>query len=188
MKRELPSVYRQTRRGAPALAVGAPDESPDGGAAFEALEREVVELFVRVADLLGLPRSVGELYGALFISPRPLHMDALRARLNLSKGATSQGLRLLRQFGAVRVVSRPGDRRDHYVAETELRALAGGFLREQVQPHLRSGVERVAAIERFLRELPNAERAVLTDRVRRLKRWRGRAERILPLLLKLIRA
>ncbi len=156
--------------------------------AFTALEREIVALFVRVADLLGLPRSVGELYGALFISPRPLHMDAVRARLDLSKGATSQGLRLLRQFGAVRVVAQPGDRRDHYVAETELRHLAGGFLREQVQPHLRSGAERVGAIEKLLQELPAADRAVLAERVRRLKRWRGRAERMLPVLLKLIRA
>jgi len=166
----------------------AAPEPPAGDTAFAALEREVVDLFIRVADLLGLPRSVGELYGALFIAPRPLHMDALRARLNLSKGATSQGLRLLRQFGAVRVVDRPGGRRDHYVAEIELRPLVGGFLREQVQPHLRGGVERVAAIERLLQGLPNAERAVLTDRVRRLKRWRGRAERMLPLLLRLIRA
>ena len=30
---------------------------------LSALESEVVALFVRVADLLNLPRSVGELYG-----------------------------------------------------------------------------------------------------------------------------
>ncbi len=152
-----------------------------------ALEREVIEIFVRMAALLGLPRSVGELYGALYIAPRPMHMDELRARLGLSKGAVSQGLRLLRNFGAVRTVYLPGERRDHYAAETELRKLVGGFLREQVQPHLRSGAERLEVIERMIQDIPDADRAHCAERVRRLGNWRRRAETLLPLAMKLIR-
>ena len=165
------------RRAQPAAANG-----------FAAIEREVIDLFVRLADLLGLPRSIGELYGALCIAPRPLHMEALRARLNLSKGATSQGLRLLRGFGAVRVTYLPGDRRDYFAAETELRKLVGGFLREQVQPHLRSGVDRLDVIGRLVHDVPAADRAVVTERVQRLEQWRRRAETLLPVMMKLIRA
>jgi len=160
---------------------------PPAAGGRAAVEREVIDLFVRVADLLGLPRSVGELYGALFISPRPMHMDELRGRLNLSKGATSQGLRLLRGFGAVRTTYLPGDRRDYFTAETELRKLVGGFLREQVQPHLRSGAERLDGLERLLEGVPPEDRAFVAERLGRLANWRRRSERILPLMMKLIR-
>ena len=157
------------------------------GATTSELEREVIELFVRVASLMGLPRSIGELYGLLFIVPEPLSMDELMRRLDLSKGATSQGLKLLRSFGAVRTVYRAGDRRDHFVAETELRKLAGGFLKEQVQPHLRSGEERLERIQRMLDELPEDERGAVKIRVARLANWRRRGDQILPILMRLIR-
>ncbi len=167
--------------------MGVPRTGSSSNGISAEIEREVIALFVRVADLLGLPRSVGELYGALYISPRPLHMDALRTKLNLSKGATSQGLRLLRRFGAVRSMYMAGDRRDYYVAETTLRPLLGGFLREQVQPHLKSGKERLEALEVLLSKAPAADRAFLEERVGRLANWRRRSERLLPVIMKLIR-
>ncbi|MCX6995910.1 MAG: hypothetical protein NTV49_02215 [Kiritimatiellaeota bacterium] len=119
------------------------------------LERQVIDLFVNLADLLGLPRSVGELYGLLFASPEPLPMDELMARLNLSKGGTSQGLKILRSFGAVRTVYVDGDRRTHFSSETELRKLAAGFLKEQIQPHLVSGRERLERMQQLARGLPD---------------------------------
>src|SRR5688572_26025875 len=35
-------------------------------------ESGVIEIFVRLSRVLGQPRSLGEIYGLLFISPRPL--------------------------------------------------------------------------------------------------------------------
>ncbi len=151
------------------------------------LEHEMVEFFVHLAGMLDLPRSVGELYGALFAADAPLTMDALIGRLRISKGATSQGLRKLRAFGAVRVLYVPGDRRDHYVAETELRRLAAGFLREQVRPHLDRGAERIRRMQDLLDDAP-ADPAVapLEERVARLAQWRSRADKLLPVIMRLI--
>lgn len=160
--------------------------NPGSNGDLDALEREVITLFVRVADLLGLPRSLGELYGALYISPRPMHMDELRQRLKLSKGATSQGLRLLRGFGAVHVTRLPGDRRDYFLAETQLRKLVAGFLREQVQPHLENGAERIEHLRKLVETLPDERRGFAAARVEQLANWRRRAERLLPVALKLI--
>jgi len=150
------------------------------------LEREVIDLFVNLANLLGLPRSIGELYGLLFVSPVPLSMDELMARLALSKGATSQGLKILRSFGAVRAVYMDGDRRTHFTSETELRKLVAGFLKEQVQPHLISGRERLERMQRLIRGLPDDERPWLEQRLEHLAHWRRRADRLLPLALRLI--
>ena len=68
---------------------------------LDPLERQVVDVFVDGVRVLGLPRSIGEIYGLLFISRTPLSLDDLVARLKISKGSASQGLRMLRNLGAV---------------------------------------------------------------------------------------
>ena len=150
------------------------------------LEREIVELFVRMADVLNLPRSVGEIYGLLFIASDPLCLDDCRIRLNISKGSTSQGLKILRSFGAIRTVYIPGDRKDYYLAETSLRKIASGFAGEQIRPHVDSGKERIERIRELLDEQGNGDREKLEEKIDLLENWQKRAGRTLPLILKLI--
>ncbi len=150
------------------------------------LEREVIELFIRMADLLNLPRSVGEIYGLLFISPDPLCLDDCRIRLNISKGSTSQGLKILRSFGAIRTIYIPGDRKDYYVAETSLRKIASGFAGEQIRPHVDSGKERIERIRELLAGQDEQEREALEEKIDLLENWQKRAGKTLPLILKLI--
>src|SRR6059036_3718107 len=107
------------------------------------LETEIIDLFVQLSRMFGQPRSLAEIYGLLFISARPLAMDDLIERLRLSKGSASQGLKFLRNAGAVRMVYVAGDRRAHYEAVAELRNLSTRFLREQIVPHLDSGQARL---------------------------------------------
>ena len=150
------------------------------------IEGEVIAVFLRMADVLNLPRSVGEIYGVLFISQNPLCLDDCRIRLNISKGSTSQGLKILRSFGAIRTVYIPGDRKDYYVAETSLRKIASGFASEQIQPHVASGKDRVARIRELLDEYESDEKADLSDKIDLLENWQRRAGKTLPLILKLI--
>ncbi len=150
------------------------------------LEREVIELFIRMADVLNLPRSVGEIYGLLFISSNPLCLDDCRIQLNISKGSTSQGLKILRSFGAIRTIYIPGDRKDYYVAETSLRKMASGFAGEQIRPHVDSGKERIERIRELLDEQGGMEREALEEKINLLENWQKRAGKTLPLILKLI--
>ena len=154
--------------------------------AVQQTETALIELFVRLAQVIGLQRSVGEIYGLLFAAVRPLTMDELTQRLRISKGSASQGLKLLRSFGAVRMEYVSGDRRDHYVAELELRHLLGGFLREKLQPHLVWGAGRLNEIERLVAALPGSDHEILRERLVRLKRWRTRGQKTLPMILKLL--
>lgn len=158
----------------------------DSDLSVNVFQQEALEFFVRLAGLLGLPRSIGELYGLLFMAPNPLPMDELMRRLNLSKGATSQGLKQLRAVGAVRTVYVAGDRRDHFVAEAELRKLVSGFLKEQVQPHLRSGEERLERMRQMADQVDGTDAAFVRERVERLAKWQRRANRMLPMLVRLI--
>jgi HTH-type transcriptional regulator, glycine betaine synthesis regulator len=148
------------------------------------LEQEVIGLFVRIAGVLNLPRSVGELYGLLFISPEPLSIDDCMTKLKISKGSTSQGLKILRSFGAVNAVYVAGQRRDFFRVEAGLRNIVTGFVNEQIRPSLANGKERMARLE----ELAGGETDdFFSERVQRLKGWHKRANALLPFALNFIK-
>ncbi|MEI7729509.1 MAG: hypothetical protein WCO56_08045 [Verrucomicrobiota bacterium] len=155
-------------------------------APLTALETEVIDFFVHLARLLGLPKSVAEIYGLLFLSLQPLSMDQIMGRLSVSKGSASQGLKFLRNLGAVQTVYAAGSRCDHFKAETELRRLAGGFLSKQLGPHFESSLERLERIERGLAQVPESERGELGMRVRKLRQWEKRGRQLAPVLAKLL--
>ena len=162
------------------------NDAPEQANSLTEIEREVIAVFLRMADMLNLPRSVGEIYGVLFISSTPLCLDDCRIRLNISKGSTSQGLKILRSFGAIRTVYIPGDRKDYYVAETSLRKMASGFASEQIQPHVASGKDRVTHIRELMDTYESDEKDQLAEKIDLLENWQRRAGKTLPLILKLI--
>jgi DNA-binding transcriptional regulator GbsR (MarR family) len=151
------------------------------------LEKEMIDLFVRMAGVLNLPRSLGELYGLLYISPKPLCINDCMEKLNISKGSTSQGLKILRSFGAVNTVYVPGARRDYYEAESALRKIVTGFVNEQVRPHLENGKERMARLHELVEASDLEQKEFFADRVDRLKGWQKRANLLLPFALNFIK-
>ena len=64
-------------------------------------ENAVIDLFLNAANSFGLPKSYGQIYGLLFCRDQALSMDEVMDLLQISKGSASQGLRALRQLGAV---------------------------------------------------------------------------------------
>ena len=142
-------------------------------------QREAVELFVGTFAVLSLSRSLGEIYGLLYSSEEPLAFDDLVSRLELSKGSVSEGLRLLRSLGAVTLVPVPDSRKDYFTAETSLRRLAGGYLRDRIEPYLRGGESRIES----LRKVGNAETMpseFQQKRINQLLSWHRFFSKVLP--------
>lgn len=163
-----------------------PDGSRDG---LDPLERQVVDFFVDGVRVLGLPRSIGEIYGLLFISRSPLALDDLVRRLGISKGSASQGLRTLKSLGAVREANGNGngERRTYYEPAVELKRLVGGFIREQIRPHLDSGKSRIHQLAECAAAVEDPERRqFLAERLERLEQWMRSSGRVLPILQKLL--
>lgn len=142
----------------------------------------MIDLFVNGVRVLGLPKSIGEIYGFLYISPEPRSFDEILERLSISKGSTSQGLKFLRSLGAVRAVYVAGTRRDYYVAETELKKLVGGFIREELTPHLDSGTDRLGGLEELLPPSQEENGSFYRERIGKLSAWHKRTEQLLPLV------
>jgi HTH-type transcriptional regulator, glycine betaine synthesis regulator len=151
------------------------------------LERQVVDFFVDGVRVLGLPRSIGEIYGLLFISQAALSLDDLVQQLHISKGSASQGLRMLKNLGAVREVTGGADRRTYYEPAVELKRLVGGFIREQIRPHLISGQTKITRLAKTAREVTDpAQQEFLNERLERLQRWLKSGGRVLPLIQRIL--
>ena len=151
------------------------------------IDDHLLAYFQDGARVLGLPKSVGEIYGVLYITPVPLTMIDLVDRLSISKGSASQGLKILRNLGAVREIDLQNDRKTYFQADVELKKLVGGFIREKVRPHLNSGQEKLNQLRTEAQNIDDPElREFYDERIHRLERWSSKSNLILPLLQKFL--
>jgi DNA-binding transcriptional regulator GbsR (MarR family) len=152
--------------------------------ALSAWETSMIDVFVRAVGLIGLPRSIGEIYGLLFCAKDVLTFDELVERLQISKGSVSQGLKVLRQLGAVKLHYVPGSRRDHYKPELSVKHLASGFIKDQFEPHLDSGSQRLDSIDALiLQEGDEVLRQHALSRLNTLRSWRQRTRKLIPIIM-----
>jgi len=149
-------------------------------------QEEIVSVCADVVQQLGLSRSMGQIFGVIYCSPRPLAFTDVTAALPLSKGSVSQGLRFLRELGAIKVVEVDGDWREHFVAETKLRRLLSGVLETRLRAPLKSSVVRLRAIERKLARSDVPDRDFLQQRLGSLQTWHRKTLYFLPLLQKFL--
>ncbi len=144
-------------------------------------EAAIIDLFLNAAQSVGLPKSLGQIYGLLFCRDESLSMNDIMELLNISKGSASQGLRALRQLGAVNSVFARNDRKERFVAEIRLRKLVSGFLKEQGEPHLEKGLARLDNLRNLLDDegdFKSAKRGRRRERI--LTGWHRQMSRLLP--------
>lgn len=151
-----------------------------------AFDEQVVDFFVDAAEMLGVPRSVAAIYGIVFASPLPISFAEVAARLDISKGSISQGLRVLREVGALKEVSTASDRVGRFSPDLELRKLIGRFIENRLQKQLDSGSVRLSSLSRAI-PVQGIEAAELKRRLKSLSDWHSKARTILPLARTILR-
>jgi DNA-binding transcriptional regulator GbsR (MarR family) len=151
-------------------------------AAVVAFESDVVDFFVDAAELLGVPKSLAAIYGIVFASPAPLSFADIEARLDLSKGSISQGLRALREVGAVQEVSKREDPTELFAPDFEMRRLVGRYLSSRIAPHLNSGRTRLSTLEARVSRLPPRDLEFFIPRLKKLQAWHSKARALLPVI------
>ena len=153
-----------------------------------AFEESLVEFFLEAALVLGAPKSLAAIYGVCFASPVPLSFSDVQERLDLSAGSISQGLRILRDVNALKVVTSPHTKRELFEPDLEMRKLIAHYLEQRVEKQLDSGRDRLQAISKTIPEGLNDSAKILRTRLKSLQGWHNKSRRLLPairLLLKL---
>lgn len=147
-----------------------------------AFEEQVVAFFVEAADILGVPKSVAAIYGIVFASPVPLTFADIEARLDISKGSISQGLRVLREMGALKEVSSAEDRAEQFEPDLELRRLVERFLDQRLRKQLDAGSQRLSALSDNLSVFTHGSQSTMRGRVKKLQQWQDRSKALLPVI------
>ncbi len=129
-------------------------------------ELRVADAVGALMELWGFRRQLGRIWAVLFLSERPLAAPDLCDRLQISTGLLSMSLQELRRWGVVRGVALPGDRKEHYQAETNVWRMVRRVLAEREK---RAVEEALAVFEAALADVRGALRDV-DPRVKRAAR------------------
>lgn len=139
-------------------------------------EHEVLEFWVQLGDLLGLPRSVGQVYGLLFVRELPLCAEHCVAALGISRSSVGQALRQLAALGAIRPVLNPGARGEHFQVEPDLGILVSNLLSRRITPALADLGTRLERLKTSTSE------PALRQRLEKIERWKNKALPIAALI------
>lgn len=141
-----------------------------------------------MAEMVSFNRSLGQLYGLLYIYPDPLSLEEIAKTCRMSKGNASIHLRILENWNAVHSSSKPGTRKDYYTANRDLKNLISQRLEEGVSKRLQLVRQRLAALEESpetAAHLNHPQNAHLKKRIKEAENLMQRVEQALPMLRKM---
>ena len=143
-----------------------------------------MDLAGRSAQRLGLPRSLGQVYAALYLSPEPLGLQDLMDQLHISKGNASMSVRQLADWGAVNRNWIKGDRKDYYQVVEDQGQVIRAFLDNMLKPRLMSSGGHLEEMEEKLESMPEKDPREIfyQQRISKLKKAHSRLRKLLPLL------
>ena len=161
------------------------EENENLNSSLSRAEAEVISYFCDAVRVIGLPKSIGEIYGLLYITQEPLSLDDLVERLEISKGSASQGLKFLRNLNAIH--REEVDRKAYYTPELQLKKLVAGFIKEEISPHLKSGQAKLRNIKSAMNK-EEEKAAFYKKRYDKLERWTRQAKLVLPLIRQVLKS
>jgi len=98
----------------------------------------------------GINKTMAQIHALLMVSIKALTMEEIMEELQISRGNTSMNIRALIDWGIVYKESKPGDRKEYFVAEKDLDELASTIAKErskrEIKPALKV-LKEVSTIE-----------------------------------------
>lgn len=95
----------------------------------------------------GANRSVAQVHALLYLSDAPLDAEAICDALGLARSNVSTALKELQGYGIVRRTHVPADRRDHFVAETDLWTLFMAITAERKRREIDPTIAKLAELK-----------------------------------------
>jgi DNA-binding transcriptional regulator GbsR (MarR family) len=139
----------------------------------EQIKKEFIEGLSRISHFWGYPKGVGAIFAVLYLASHPLSLDELVQQSGLTKGAVSTNVRSLARMGLVRHVTRLGDRKDYYAAETDfyksIRSILGERQNSEFDQAIHSVRETLDRLKAAKGSMDEVERKFLLERIQALQ-------------------
>ncbi|MDZ4769696.1 MAG: hypothetical protein SGJ24_11255 [Chloroflexota bacterium] len=150
-----------------------------GSPLLESVHDDMLSGLGQLASYFGFGKVMGQMFGALLMSARPLSLDDLVERLGISKANVSVNMRTLENLGMARevYVKGAGGRRKYYVAEGDFWQIVSNILQgREMRDVDRALMVMDANIRRLKSESPTLtedERATAVVYMARMEQMRG---------------
>jgi DNA-binding transcriptional regulator GbsR (MarR family) len=132
----------------------------------------------RLMEFWGFKRHMGRIWTVLYLSDEPLGATELRDKLQLSAGSVSMAMNDLLRWGVVKKIWVHGQRRDYFVAESNLWKMVSRVFRERELVEI---VEAIGAMESAIASLESKLSAREPQVRARAETQVARIERLLEL-------
>ncbi len=156
-------MARKSSSASPPPADGQPQSQPDLADVESLVDRaqdEVAEVMGDIAEFWGFTRTMGRIFGFVYMSPEPVEQANVRTRLAISAGSASTTMAALLDWG---VLHREGRL---YVAETNFFKLITAVLRQREAARVDAGIDRAKAVLALLRQGPDDDPRIAFARAR----------------------
>ena len=102
----------------------------------------------------GLGRAPAAVHALLFALGEPVDIGEIARRVSLSESAAGHACATLREWGVIRLVKIPGDRRNFYEAELDVETMVKTILRERQRRELAPALEMLQSLVETLERSP----------------------------------
>lgn len=120
----------------------------------------------------GVNRSVAQVHAMLYLSDRPVDAETICEALGLARSNVSTALKELQGYNLIRRTHLEGDRRDHFVAETDLWEMLLRIAAERKKREVDPTLALLDALAERIKADPNAPPQLL-ERVGRMHEFIG---------------
>ncbi len=153
------------------------------------IHENTMEALGRISSFWGFSKIMGQIYGLLYLSPKPLTLDDMAKSLSVSKGNVSINMKALERWNMVKQIWVKGDRKDYYEAETDFWKIVRGVLREREKKEFD---QALASIGNTLRKADEdykksktAEMAFAKERLKQLEAFIANMDKLVSVFLTL---
>jgi len=94
-------------------------------------QENLIQELGRLSAFAGFNKVTGQIYGLLYLNKEPVSLGEIAEQLDISKGNVSLNIRYMERWGLIHPISKKGDRKDYYQAETDFWKIFRGILSER---------------------------------------------------------
>ena len=109
-------------------------------------KENLIQEMGRLSSFVGFNKAMGQIYGLLYLSIEPISLGEIAEQLGISKGNASLNIRYMERWGLIQPISKKGDRRDYYQAETNFWKIVRDILTERDKKEIDHTLNAIASM------------------------------------------
>jgi DNA-binding transcriptional regulator GbsR (MarR family) len=113
-------------------------------------KKEFVQSWGAFGSQWGISKTMAQVHAHLLITPDPITADELMADLVISRGNVNMNVRELIDWGLVSRITKPGERKEYFLAEKDIYTVVRRIIKERKRKELEPMLE-------LMKQLSNIE-------------------------------